>query len=156
MEEVFIRQGEYRDFPILASIISTSKAWTCYGINYDTAIGLFEKMEDTIYVVEINCRQVVGFITLSIGGVGNIGSYVRMVAVDEPYRGQGIGAKLIDYIANLAFQKIPNIFLICSVANVRAQRFYEKTGFVKVGILSDLVVSGHDEIFYRKTAGILR
>ncbi|OPX87687.1 MAG: Acetyltransferase (GNAT) family protein [Pelotomaculum sp. PtaB.Bin104] len=146
---MIIRKGENKDFPILARIISSSEAWTCYGIDYDIAVSLFDKMEDTIYVAEIEGR-VVGFITLRIDGVGNIGAYVRMVAVDEPYRGQGIGAK------DVAFQKISNVFLICSVTNVKAQRFYENTGFAKVGILPDLVVSGHDEILYRKNAGTLR
>lgn len=155
MREVFFRQGKNNDFSALAKIISTSEAWIRYGINYDIAIGLFEKMEDTICVAEIN-GQIVGFITLKIDGVGNIGAYVRMVAVAEPYRGQEIGGQLIDYITNLAFQKTPNIFLICSVDNVKAQHLYEKIGFVKVGILPDLVISGYDEILYRKTAGPLR
>lgn len=155
MREVFFRQGENKDFSALARIISTSEDWTRYGINYDIAIGLFEKMKDTIYVAEIN-GQIAGLITLNINGVGNVGAYVRMVAVAEPYRGQGIGGQLIDYTTNLAFQKTPNIFLICSVDNVKAQHFYEKIAFVKVGILADLVISGYDEILYRKTAGPLR
>jgi len=95
-------------------------------------------MEDTIYVTEQN-GEVVGFITLRINGVGNIGAYVRMVAVAEKFRGQGIGRQMIAYIGNLASQYIPNLFLICSVENVDAQKFYEKNGFEKIGIMKNLV-----------------
>ncbi|MDA8211848.1 MAG: GNAT family N-acetyltransferase [Clostridia bacterium] len=155
MVEVNFRQATYNDFPVLARIISTTEAWTCYGIDYNQALGLFENMEDSIILAE-KANQVTGFITLRPNGVGNIGAYIRMVAVAEPFRCQGIGNKLIDYAANLAFQQIPNLFLICSVENTKAQRFYERVGFKKVGILSDLVVTGHDEILYRKTGGTLR
>lgn len=46
--------------------------------------------------------------------------------------------------------------LICSTDNLGAQRFYEREGFKQVGILDGLVVPGHDEIMYWKSAGALR
>lgn len=63
---------------------------------------------------------------------------------------------MLDYVWNLATKHVPNLFLICSTDNVRAQKFYEREGFKKVGMLDSLVVPGHDEILYRKTAGSLR
>lgn len=155
MTDLTFRQAEHSDFPSLAKLISTTEAWTCYGIDYAQALGLFEKMEDTIFLALKN-QEIVGFITLRLNGVGNIGAYIRMLAVAEHFRSQGIGKQLVEYAANLAFTQIPNLFLICSVENVRAQRFYEDAGFVRVGLLPDLVVSGHDEILYRKAGGTLR
>jgi ribosomal protein S18 acetylase RimI-like enzyme len=155
MLNIDIRKGVANDFPALAGIISSSKAWTCFGIDYNIALNLFEKMEDTIYVAE-NDSKIIGFITISINGVGNIGAYIRMVAVTEKFRGQGIGQQLINYAGRIAAENIPNLFLICSVENIDAQRFYEKMGFVRVGILNDLVIPGHDEILYRKSYGTLR
>jgi ribosomal protein S18 acetylase RimI-like enzyme len=111
-------------------------------------------MEDTIYIAE-NKEETVGFITLRINGVGNIGAYVRMVAVAEGFRGQGIGRKMIEYVSEIASQDISNLFLICSVENKKAQDFYEKAGFERVGVMKDLVVKGHDEILYRKNFGTL-
>jgi ribosomal protein S18 acetylase RimI-like enzyme len=62
-------------------------------------------MEDTIYIAETK-NQVVGFITLRINGVGNIGAYIRMVAVTEDYRGKGIGKELINFVEEKAFEKL--------------------------------------------------
>lgn len=111
-------------------------------------------MQDIIYVAELN-DQLAGFVTLRTDGVGNIGAYIRMLAVDSAFRGQNIGARLIDYVSQIAVQNIPNLFLICSLENVRAQIFYERNGFEQVGIIKDLAVSNHDEIFYRKCLGTL-
>ena len=156
MVELHFREGTNNDFPVLARIISSTEAWTCFGINYDIAMGLFEKMEDKIYIAEKD-REIVGFFTLRINGVGNIGAYLRMLAVVEIFRGQGIGKQMINYIKEIVLSKhIPNVFLICSVENKDAQFFYEKNGFEKIGIMKDLVVDGHDEIWYRKSFGTVR
>lgn len=154
MIPITIRAGTRDDLAQLAAIISASEAWTCYGIDFDLALKLFVQMTDNIYVAETN-QQLVGFVTLRIDGVGNIGAYVRMLAVARDYRGLGIGGQLIDYVGRIAAGNIPNLFLICSVDNVRAQNFYDRNGFERVGILKDLAVVNHDEIFYRKCLGTL-
>lgn len=152
MSNPIFREAKAQDIPMLADIISTTEAWQRYNIDYTTAIRLLESMEDTIYVAEIG-DQIGGFVTLRTNGVGNIGAYMRMIAVAEIYRGRELGRKLMDYISEIAFQKTPNLFLICSVDNSDARRFYEKVGFAKAGTLSNLVLEGHDEILYRKTTG---
>lgn len=154
MASVEIRAGTRDDLAQLAAIISSSEAWTCYGIDFDLALKLFDQMTDNIYVAETN-QQLVGFVTLRIDGVGNIGAYIRMLAVAQNYRGLGIGGQLIDYVGRIAARNIPNLFLICSVENVRAQSFYERNGFNPIGIMKDLAVANHDEIFYRKCLGTL-
>lgn len=155
MENVVIRPRQSSDIPAIAMILSTTEAWMCYGIDYEIAKQLLEDMQDDSYVAVIG-EIIVGFITLRLHGVGNIGAYVRMVVVAESFRGKGIGVKLIHHIASIAFQETANLFLICSVENTDARTFYEKVGFTQVGVLTDLVVKGHDEIFYRKIAGCLR
>jgi len=155
MGELLLREATSKDFSVLANIISTSEAWTCFGIDYDIAMGLFEKMEDKIYLAEKD-GEIVGFVTLRINGVGNIGAYLRMIAVAEKFRGQGIGTQMINYIGEIASTHIPNVFLICSVENDDAQKFYEKNGFEKIGVMKDLVINGNDEIWYRKSFGTVR
>lgn len=76
-----------------------------------------------------------------------------MIAVDENYRGMGIGTRMIDFIGNLVEKEIHNLFLICLTDNHDAQRFYENIGFEKVGVMKDLLVKGHDEIWFRKSFG---
>lgn len=63
---------------------------------------------------------------------------------------------MVDYIGDLASRYAANLFLICSVENIDAQNFYIKNGFEKIGIMKDLVVKDHDEIWYRKSFGTVR
>ena len=154
MGKLIIRESAVADFPALVGILSTTEAWTSYGINYDMAIGLFNEMEDAIYIAEID-NKVIGFITLRINGVGNIGAYIRMIAAAEGCRGQGVGSAMLNYVNEIASKKMPNLFLICSLENLGAQRFYVKMGFQKIGILKNLVVKDRDEILFRKKLGTI-
>lgn len=150
------RKATSADFEWLAKLVSTSEAWTCFGINFTEALQLFKSMaDDTIYIAELT-NEPVGFITIRPHGVGNFGAYIRMIAVDEEFRGQGIGTKLLTFATDLIKELTPNLFLICSVENIKAQALYERVGFVKVGVMPDLVVKGHDEILYRKSSGTMR
>ena len=155
MENMIIRKTLPTDIPIVAMILSSTEAWTCYGITYDIAMKMLYDMPDESFVGVID-NEIVGFITLRGDGVGNIGAYVRMVVVKATYRGKMLGSKLIDHIAKIAFQKTHNLFLICSAENTMARRFYEKIGFVAVGSLADLVIKDHNEILYRKTNGPMK
>lgn len=134
-----------------AEIISCEHAWQVYGIDLNRAVKILSSMPDQIYVAEKN-GIVQGFVTLRLQGVGNIGAYVRMLAVHPNCRRQSIGCSLINYIQQEAEKRGDrNLFLICSTDNSSASNFYKSIGFEQVGILSDLVITGHDEILYRKT-----
>ncbi|MHC1760151.1 MAG: GNAT family N-acetyltransferase [Negativicutes bacterium] len=98
MDGLIIRRTLASDIPKVAKILSSTEAWSCYGITYDIARQMLEKMPDDSFVGIID-NEVVGFITLRIDGVGNIGAYTRMVVVAEVYRGKAIGSKLIDYVS---------------------------------------------------------
>lgn len=149
MRNINFRKGRREDFSNLATIISNNRAWTCFGIDYEEGIRLFEEMEDEIYIAEEE-GEFLALGTLRINGLANMGAYIRMLIVKEEFRGEGIGAKMIEYLNKIASQQVPNTFLICSVENKKAQKFYEKLGFKQVGIMKDLVINGHDEILYRK------
>ena len=38
MEELLFRKGNEKDFWVLATIISTTEAWSCFGISYNVAL----------------------------------------------------------------------------------------------------------------------
>lgn len=150
-----IRKAETQDFSRMARLISNDIAWTRYGINYESAFQLINSAEDQFYVACLN-QEIIGFCALRLNGVGNIGAYMRMIIVDQSYRNQGIGKQLLDYAWDLVTKHVPNLFLICSTDNIKAQQFYKSQGFKEVGILDGLVVPGHDEILFWKSAGSLR
>ena len=66
--------------------------------------------------------------------------YIDSMAVDETYRGQGIGHKLFDYIKDIAqLKKIDGIELQVNSKNARARKMYEEYGFVEKSVNMELV-----------------
>ena len=47
-------------------------------------------MEDSISVIEIS-KKLIGLVTIQIDVVGNIGDYIRMIAVDRVFSGSRFG-----------------------------------------------------------------
>ncbi len=150
MENILMCRADKEHIYACAEIISKEHAWQVYGFDFKKSVQVLETMEDVIYIAKVN-NKVAGFITLRINGVGNIGAYVRMIAVNSECRNQGIGKAMVDYIQQVAHDSgMDNIFLICSTDNPKGEKFYLHNGFMKVGILQSLVVEGHDEILFRR------
>jgi ribosomal protein S18 acetylase RimI-like enzyme len=82
--------------------------------------------------------------TLALGG------YLRLLAVLGPFQGRGIGAQLLAAYELETARTSAHSFLLTSRWNARAQRFYERAGYRRVGLLPSLVVEGEDEALYWK------
>ncbi|MDR3373917.1 MAG: GNAT family N-acetyltransferase [Ancalomicrobiaceae bacterium] len=79
------------------------------------------------------------------------GPYLEMLGLVSDARRRGIGRGVIDWMgANISGDE-RNLWLCVSRWNSPARRFYERVGFVEIGIIPDLVVPGTDEVFMRKT-----
>ena len=84
-------------------------------------------------IVGVLGNRIVGFCSLSVknnfrkaGSIGNVDELV----VDEHYRGQGIGKKLMDRIEEIAVSNhCKQIELESSFHRKEAHRFYENIGF---------------------------
>ncbi len=82
--------------------------------------------------------------TLALGG------YLRLLAVVGPAQGRGVGATLLQaYEAEVA-KASGHAFLLASLDNTGAHRFYERHGYRRVGVLPSLVLPGEDEVLYWK------
>lgn len=82
--------------------------------------------------------------TLALGG------YLRLLAVIGPAQGHGVGAKLLEaYEAGVA-KDSGHAFLLASIDNAGAHRFYERHGYRRVGVLPSLVLPGEDEVLFWK------
>ena len=100
--------------------------------------------------------EVASVAIFSTGGRTPVPAYLRILAVREGYRGQGIGTSLLHYVERQAFTSGPNLFLCCEATNDDARRLYEREGYKRVGELSDLIATGMHEVLYRKTLGPIR
>jgi ribosomal protein S18 acetylase RimI-like enzyme len=95
--------------------------------------------------------QVVGFIRYLRAGTFHHSGYVRLVAVAPAAQRSGVGAALLAHAERRIFRRAADVFLLVSHFNRRAQAFYRRNGYTKVGALRDYVVPGITEYVYRKT-----
>jgi ribosomal protein S18 acetylase RimI-like enzyme len=98
-------------------------------------------------------NQIVGVLILHLAGPLN--GYLQTVAVHPDWRGRGFGARLMGFAEERILRQSPNVFLCVSAFNHRAQIFYERLGYQRVGELPDFLVRGRAEILMRKTRGPL-
>jgi ribosomal protein S18 acetylase RimI-like enzyme len=82
--------------------------------------------------------------TLALGG------YLRLLAVVGPAQGRGVGAALLGAYEAETARASAHAFLLTSAENQAAQRFYERHGYLRVGVLPALVLPGQDEFLYWK------
>ena len=107
---------------------------------------LFEQIIDNnLLIVAVNDEKVVGFLMYIVNKVDFDNQVERTVyrvdavAVDEEYRGQGIGHKLFDYLKDIAKDnKIDAIELQVNSENKAAKAMYEKYGFTDKSINMEL------------------
>ncbi len=78
---------------------------------------------------------------------------IQGLSVDVPYWGKGIAQKLIAYASQNLFAGYDEIQLECFVTSPRANRFYQKMGFVCSGIVEG--DGGDRNLYKRKISGDL-
>ncbi len=153
MPPVRIRPLRQNDLASCAAIVAGEPLWRRYGISERRAYGLLaaaSRRHDVIYVAEYR-SSVIGFIWFRLDGTFAHSGYVRWIGTASDARGKGIGSALMKFAEQRIFRRGPNVFLLVSDFNRRAQRFYRARGYGRVGALKDYVVPGVTELIYRKT-----
>jgi ribosomal protein S18 acetylase RimI-like enzyme len=96
---------------------------------------------------------VVGALVLVLKG--SFTGYIQNIAVRSDFQNRGIGKRLVQFAEELIFRRSPNVFLCVTDFNVRAQQFYTRLGYRRIGELEHYLRHGHTEILMRKTTGPL-
>ncbi|OQW51526.1 MAG: hypothetical protein A4S09_09860 [Proteobacteria bacterium SG_bin7] len=79
------------------------------------------------------------------------GYYLKLIAIDPSQRSIGIGNKLMTALENEILKKKKKVLYLCVTDfNRRAQKFYKKRGYKKVGRLTNYAKKGIDEFLMRK------
>jgi len=78
------------------------------------------------------------------------GPYLALLAILPEQQGSSIGTAVLRWMEREAGDTAGNIWACVSAFNTRAQQFYEKHGFEKVGTLDGLVRPGFAELLIRK------
>jgi ribosomal-protein-alanine N-acetyltransferase len=96
-------------------------------------------------------EALIGVMVFDLTGVLN--GYLQILAVHPEWRGRGVGAQMLAWAEERIFRQSPNVFLCVSSFNERAQEFYQRRGYQRVGALPDFLTAGLAEILLRKTRG---
>jgi GNAT superfamily N-acetyltransferase len=138
--DVSIRYFEAGDFDQVFGLLK--QLWSYKELDYEGMKKMLDHnlvAEDHFYIVAADGAQVVGFCSLSVKRnlwlqdfLGNVDEMV----VDENYRGQGIGKKLMQRITEIAIENnCKQLELESSFHREKAHAFYEELGFEKRAFL---------------------
>ena len=75
---------------------------------------------------------------------------ISSIAVEKGGRSRGVGTELMAF-AERRYSSRRHLFLCVSSFNRRAQIFYRRLGYARVGELKDYIVAGHSEFLLHKT-----
>lgn len=146
LEYVIDRTDE--DIDTCAWMMATSEPWITLKRTVDVLRPIMADPEKELHVVR-DAKGIAGFVLLDLRGLLN--GYVQTICVREDRRSSGLGAALLTAAELRILDQSANVFLCVSSFNPRAQKFYARMGYERIGPLRDIVVTGHDEILMRKT-----
>jgi [ribosomal protein S18]-alanine N-acetyltransferase len=149
-EAAHIRPLRSIDIRACAAIVAQSEPWIRLGEGIDFERMLrYEQRKYAAYVYTAGSK-VAGFIIFSPYPVFARGGYLRSIAVDPTKRKQGIGGKLLAMAERKTALLAPNFYLCVSSFNRKAQTFYKKLGYKRVGSIPGLILPNASEHIYWK------
>lgn len=95
-----------------------------------------------------NSKQLLGFILIAPYGLAG-SPYISSIAVAPDVQSQGLGSQLLQF-AEQQYHDRRHLFLLVSSFNPRAQQFYRRHGYERVGEIRDYIVAGHSELIFHK------
>jgi ribosomal protein S18 acetylase RimI-like enzyme len=151
MDKLFIRPLQNpAEACLCADFMAASEPWLTLNFGAEQIFQRLTNPQRDVYVAEME-NQIVGALVLHLDGVLN--GYIQLIAIHPDQRGGGLGAQLLAFAEERIFQHSPNAFLCVSDFNLRAQKFYEHHGYLRIGELPDFLAPGRAEILLRKTHG---
>ena len=126
--------------------------WRTVGIPAEKIFKDLTNPQREVFVAELG-QKISGVLILHLGG--SFDGYVQLLAVFPESQNRRLGEKIMGFAEEKIFTRSKNVFLCVSDFNPRAQKFYERLGYKKVGELENFLVAGQNEILMRKTRGPL-
>jgi ribosomal protein S18 acetylase RimI-like enzyme len=93
--------------------------------------------------------EVAGFAWFVPRGAFDRSGYLRLIAVDDRFRGLRVGQQLMETLEQRHLTQ-GGIVLLASAGNTAAHRFYERLGYQVIGEIPDYVRPGlHERIYFK-------
>ncbi|HEY3780395.1 MAG TPA: N-acetyltransferase [Fimbriimonadaceae bacterium] len=147
-----IRLAESQDELIsCANSMALTEPWITLRVKKEACLRGLKNPAVEVHVATLE-GEVVGFATINMN-VGPFRGYIQTLHVFDRFQGRGFGTALIEAACTRILKDSPNVFMMVSDFNARAQSLYYRLGFQKVGEFENFVVKGHSEFLLRKTTG---
>lgn len=134
----------------LAPLLANIDPWARYGYTVAalTSFLATEEADAPRYAIAVD-RAIAGAVSIRKNWLR--GPYLQFLGILPPYQNQGIGRSVLNWFEKQAREtSAQNLWVAASEFNVRALSFYERHGYARVAVLTDLVVEGSSEILLRK------
>ncbi len=148
-----IRLMTSEDIPAIAGWMVSDAHWQQYGmtaasISHDLQAGL--DRDDLLLTAERE-GQPVAFAWVIANGMFGAAPYLKRIGVDPNVTGHAIGSALMGEVERrVATTGNRHLYLLVGSRNPRAERFYQRRGYVRLATFPDFAVMGIDEFLYRK------
>lgn len=153
--DTVLRTMRAEDVQTCAAFVCDSEIGRRYGFEQAAmaaTIGSGLASGGELFVAESEGR-VRGFAWIDPHGAFSSAPYLRLIAVDGSLRGSGIGSVLLAEFERRTASIGRDYLLLVSDFNLRGQAFYERHGYVKVGVLQDFARKGIAEVIMVKRNG---
>ncbi|MFO1431570.1 MAG: GNAT family N-acetyltransferase [Candidatus Competibacteraceae bacterium] len=145
-----LRLLQENDIPFIAAALAGIDPWKT--LNYP-AIDLahyLQAIDPALrrYAVHSTAGNLAGVICVRYPWLR--GPYLELLGLTVDYQGLGLGGELMEWFTRQARLGARNAWVVVSVFNRRAHKFYRCHGFTEVGLIEGLVKPGYQEILLRK------
>ena len=145
------------DLPGLAQMMADSPLLQRYGVCLESAQASLESAltENDLLLVGRPASEgrVAGLAWVMRARILDGGAYLRLLLIRDAWQGGGLGGLLLESAEAAGHAWGHHMYLLVTVDNARARRFYERRGYRHVGDLPGLVLAELDEALYHKTLG---
>ena len=140
------------DAELLSVAFALSEPWLTLGVSATGLKNYFLRDDTHLYRYAVRVDgQLAGVICLRYPWLR--GAYIELLGLLDSYRGQGIGADIMQWAETEARQYGDNLWLLTSSFNQQALQFYQRQGFQQIGVVEGLVHPDYDELLLRKRLG---
>jgi [ribosomal protein S18]-alanine N-acetyltransferase len=131
-----------------ARLMAASEPWITLRADEEQCLKACLHPEHLVFIAH-DCGQAAGLIVLHPRGLAGA-PYIKSICISESFRGKGVGVSMILFSENLFRPDSRHIFLCVSSFNTRAQAFYKRLGYNKVGEFQDYIIRGASELLFHK------
>lgn len=144
------------DIGICTEIICSSVLAEKYGYIKENINNMLLKAlenKEKIFIANID-KDIVGLIWFDTKGTFTVAPYLKLIVIDERYKGNNIGSTLLDFYENECKETKKHYFLLVSDFNINAIKFYERKGYKQIGTIPSFVKKNINEIIMLKENSI--